>query len=361
MSRKQKTSHTTPVARYTNDESRWQAIVDRDANADGAFVFSVRTTGIYCRPNCAARRALRKNVAFHANWEAAERAGFRACKRCKPKGAALAENHSAAVAQACRLIEQSVELPSLEQLATAIGWSVFHFHRVFKQHTGLTPKAYAVANRSRRVREELMQNQNVTTAVYNAGFNSSSRFYESADAALGMTPTNFQRGGRGLAIKFAIGECNLGSILVAATDKGICAILLGDDAELLLRELEECFPNAELTGGDGKFDKLVAEVIGLVENPALGSELPLDIRGTAFQQRVWQALQQIPPGETVRYADIARQIGSPQSFRAVAQACGANKLAVAIPCHRVVRTDGNLSGYRWGIERKEQLLQREKA
>jgi AraC family transcriptional regulator of adaptative response/methylated-DNA-[protein]-cysteine methyltransferase len=345
---------------FDDDESRWQAVTVRDPAADGAFVYSVRTTGVYCRPTCASRLAKRENVRFYATCQEAEARGFRACKRCRPKGKSLAERQTAAVAQACRLIEQSEEIPNLDGLAEAVGMSPYHFHRVFKAHTGLTPRKYAAAHRSRRVRNELTECGTVTEAIYGAGFNSNSRFYESSGEVLGMTPTTFRAGGSGASIRFAIGESWLGPILVAASDKGVCAILLGADPDDLARELQDSFPNAEIIGSDADFERYVAMVVGFVENPSIGLDLPLDIRGTAFQQRVWEALRRIPAGSTASYAEIAQHIGEPQAVRAVAQACRANNLAVAIPCHRVIRTDGKLSGYRWGVERKDRLLRREK-
>jgi AraC family transcriptional regulator of adaptative response/methylated-DNA-[protein]-cysteine methyltransferase len=345
---------------FADDECRWQAVVDRDPAADGVFFKSVRTTGVYCRPTCAARLALRKNVRFHATCQDAEDAGFRPCKRCKPTGESLTARHASAVAQACRAIEEADDVPSLDELANSVDMSSYHFHRVFKAYTGLTPKGYAVAHRSRRVRRELARSTTVTSAIYGAGFNSNSRFYESSNELLGMTPKTFRSGGSGVVIRFAIGESWLGPILVAASDKGVCAILLGDDPAELAHDLQDRFPEAELIGGDADFERLVAKVVGFVEMPSIGLDLPLDIRGTAFQRRVWEALRKIPPGSTASYADIARRIGQPKSVRAVAQACGANALAVAIPCHRVVRTDGSLSGYRWGVERKARLLRRER-
>jgi AraC family transcriptional regulator of adaptative response/methylated-DNA-[protein]-cysteine methyltransferase len=249
----------------------------------------------------------------------------------------------------------------LEALATKLGMSAYHFHRLFKAETGLTPKAYADAFRARRLRRGLDSPSaaTITDAIYDAGFNANSRFYETADARLGMPASDYRAGGRNASIRFAIGQCSLGAILVAQSARGICAILLGDDPERLLRDLQDKFPQAQLIGGDRGFEKLVAQVVGFVEAPALGLNLPLDIRGTAFQERVWQALREIPPGATVSYADVAARIGSPKAVRAVAQACGANAIAVAIPCHRVVRKDGDLSGYRWGVERKRELLSRE--
>jgi AraC family transcriptional regulator of adaptative response/methylated-DNA-[protein]-cysteine methyltransferase len=305
--------------------------------------------------------ANRENVRFHLTCAQAERAGFRPCKRCRPNEASLGQRNAAAVAAACRLIEQAEETPSLDALAKRAGMSRFHFHRVFKQVTGVTPKSYADAHRAKRVRDELAGSGSVTAAIYNAGFNSSGRFYAASSDLLGMTPMAFRKGGSGAEIRFAVGECWLGSILVAATDKGVCAIMLGDDPDALARDLQDRFPNARLIGGDQEFERLVARVVGYVEAPGTGLDLPLDVRGTAFQQRVWQALRAIPPGSTATYTDIAKRIGRPKSVRAVARACATNAVAVAIPCHRVVRTDGSLSGYRWGVQRKRALLDREKA
>jgi len=347
--------HTT----CQTDDDRWQAVIDRDPAADGLFFYSVRTTGVFCRNVCPARLALRRNVRFHNTCSDAQAAGFRPCKRCRPTEETQSQRHAVAVARACRIIEAADQPPTLNELATEIGLSPHHFHRLFKSQTGVTPKAYAAAHRTARVRDELSQSATVTEAIYGAGFQSSSRFYESSSKTLGMTPKTFRSGGPGTTIRFAIGECWLGSILVAATGAGICAILLGDDPQGLARDLEDRFPSAELVGGDKRFERTVAQVVGFVANPSVGLDLPLDIRGTAFQQRVWNALQQIPAGTTVNYAEIARRIGEPKSTRAVARACAANALAVAIPCHRVVRTDGSLSGYRWGVERKSELLRRE--
>lgn len=343
-------------------DPRWTNVVNRDVAADGSFVYAVKTTGIYCRPSCPSRAAKPENVRFYASPAAAEAEGFRACRRCNPKGKSQAEFNAEMIAEACRLIEEADELPKLERLAAAIGVSPFHFHRQFKAATGLTPKAYAAAHRAKKVRAELAApTASVTDAIYSAGFNSGSRFYERANDMLGMTPSAFKQGGRNTIIRFAVGECSLGAILVARSDKGICAITLDDDPEALVRDLQDRFPKAELIGGDTEFEQLVAQVVGFIEAPRIGLDLPLDVRGTAFQERVWQALRRIPAGETASYADIAQRIGEPKAARAVAQACAANKIAVAIPCHRVVRHDGGLSGYRWGVERKRALLERESA
>ncbi|MFD2249569.1 AraC family transcriptional regulator of adaptative response/methylated-DNA-[protein]-cysteine methyltransferase [Pseudochelatococcus lubricantis] len=344
----------------TEQDPRWQAVVNRDASADGTFVYAVKTTGIYCRPSCPSRTAKPKNVSFYATSADAEAAGYRPCQRCNPNGPSLAEANAAVVAHACRLIEDAEELPKLDELAASVGMSRFYFHRQFKAITGLTPKAYGAAHRTKRMRAELDDTgTSVTSAIYGAGFNSNSRFYEKSNEVLGMTPTAYKNGGKDADIHFAIGECSLGAILVARSDKGVCAITLGDDPDALARDLQDRFPKANLIGGDAEFEQLVAQVVGFVEAPQLGLDLPLDVRGTAFQQRVWQALREIPVGETASYADIARRIGEPKAVRAVAQACGANKIAVAIPCHRVVRNDGALSGYRWGVERKRALLEKE--
>lgn len=339
----------------------WNAVRARDRDYDGKFYYSVATTGVYCRPSCPARLANRKNVAFHTSCADAERAGFRPCKRCKPTEPSLHERYAAKVADACRLIEDAEEPPKLDELARAIGLSTYHFHRIFKAIAGVTPKAYAVAHRQKRVRETLKRSRSVTEAIHEAGFNSSGRFYASSDDVLGMTPSDFRSGGTDADMRFAVGECSLGSILVAASDKGIAAILFGDDPETLVHDLEDRFPKANLIGGDRAFEDVMAKVVGLVEAPEVGLALPLDVRGTAFQHRVWRALREIPVGTTATYSEIAEKIGMPKAVRAVAAACAANKIAVAIPCHRVVRNDGSLSGYRWGVERKRKLLDREAA
>lgn len=346
--------------RLASADARWNAVVARDAAADGAFVYAVRTTGVYCRPSCAARRPNRGNVAFYADGEAARRAGFRPCQRCRPDTQAPAAQLAAMVAQACRAIENAESEPRLAALAEAAGMSRFHFHRVFKAATGVTPKAYAAARRADRLRDALTRGDSVTAAVYDAGFNSSGRFYAAAAPLLGMPAKSFRAGGRDAAIRFALGACALGAVLVAATERGVCAIALGDDPEELLRALQDRFPQAELIGGDRAFEQQVAAVVGFVEGHGPWPDLPLDIRGTAFQHRVWAALSGIPAGTTVSYSELARRIGSPTAVRAVAGACAANTLAVAIPCHRVVRNDGAISGYRWGIARKQALLARER-
>jgi AraC family transcriptional regulator, regulatory protein of adaptative response / methylated-DNA-[protein]-cysteine methyltransferase len=345
----------------TVNDPRWARVVARDRSADGEFWYSVATTGVYCRPSCPSRGANPRNVAFHSTLEAATATGFRACKRCNPDGVSQDAGNAVLVEKACRLIEQSDESLSLEKLADAVELSAGYFHRLFKATTGLTPKDYACAHRASRVREGLARGRSVTEAIYDAGFNSSSRFYEKSTGMLGMTPTRYREGGTNEEIRFAIGQSSLGAILVASSAKGVVAILIADDPDELARDLQDRFPKARLVGGDRDYEALVARVVGLVEAPTLGLDLPLDVRGTAFQQRVWQALQNIPLGKTASYADIAVQIGLPKAVRAVAGACAANNVAVAIPCHRVVRSDGSLSGYAWGVERKRRLLQAEAA
>lgn len=341
------------------DDARWRAVLARDPAQDGGFVYAVRTTGIYCRPSCPARRARRENVRFFDACPAAEAAGFRPCRRCTPNGPSLAERHATAVAHACRLIAASKTPLTTEQLARAVGMSPFAFHRHFKAVAGVTPAAWRAGLKAEKMRDALAASDRVTAAIYDAGFSSSSRFYEKSDAMLGMTPTAFREGGKDAHIRFCIARCALGALLVGASERGVCAISMGDDPEELIRTFQDRFPNARLVGDDPEFDACVAQAVTLVENPAAKVNLPLDVRGTAFQQRVWQALRAVPAGETATYAEIAHRIGQPGAARAVARACAANPLAVATPCHRIVRTDGAISGYRWGVARKQALLARE--
>ena len=351
----------SPALSFADDEARWAAVRGRDKRADGAFIFSVATTGVYCRPSCSARPARRENVSFYATPLAAEAAGFRPCKRCRPDLPPRAEREAALVAEACRTIEEAEEAPSLTELAHRAGLSAHHFHRLFKRVTGVTPKAYAAAHRQSLVQENLASGSRVTETIYASGFNSSGRFYEAVSGMLGMTPSAYRKGGEGEEIAHAIGRSSLGCVLVAATRRGICAILIGDDPAALRADLRSRFPNARLIEPAPGFAELVGEVVRFVDDPrhAEGLGLPLDIRGTTFQRRVWEALRAIPSGETASYAEIAERIGSPHAVRAVASACGANKIAIAIPCHRVIAADGGLAGYRWGVERKRRLLERE--
>lgn len=345
----------------TAEDPRWQQVLQRDRAADGQFWYAVSTTGIYCRPSCPSRHAKPEHVRLFDKVENARDAGYRPCKRCKPDDAPLWQRQLALIEQACRRIEEAETPPPLDSLAQEAGLSAWHFHRLFKEITGLTPRAYGRAGRAERLRSRLQSGRNVTEAMYDAGYQSSGRFYAEAESVLGMPARQYREGGKRSSIHFALAECSLGSVLVAQSPLGLCAISLGDDPALLLEELQARFPHAELIGADPGFESTVARVIGFIERPSLGLDLPLDIRGTAFQQQVWQALRRIPPGETISYAELARRIGKPAAVRAVGSACGANALAVVIPCHRVVRTDGDLSGYRWGLPRKRELLLRESA
>ena len=342
------------------DEARWAAVVTRDANHDGNFFYCVETTGVYCRPSCPSRPAKRGNVRFCATAAEAETQGFRPCRRCRPDAPSQQEQDAEKIARACRVIEAAEVPPTLTQLARTVGLSPYHFHRLFSKIAGVTPKAYAQAHRRARLRAELKDSRTVTEAIYESGYNSSARFYATAKETLGMTANAYRAGAPRETIRFAIGQSSLGAVLVAASAKGICAISLGDEPEELLRNLQDRFPRATLIGGDETFERYVAAAVGMVERPCSRFDLPLDMRGTAFQQRVWAALRKIPAGKTARYAEIARRIGAPKATRAVAQACAANPVSLAVPCHRVVRSDGALSGYHWGVERKRELLERER-
>jgi AraC family transcriptional regulator of adaptative response/methylated-DNA-[protein]-cysteine methyltransferase len=350
-----------PRTARATDDPRWARIATRDRTADGHLWYSVATTGVYCRPSCPSRAANPENVQIYDTLEAARASGFRPCRRCNPEGPSIDDANAAMVARACRLIESREEEPSLAELAQAVGRSPTYFHRLFKAITGLTPKDYAAAHRAAKVREGLETSRSVTEAIYDAGFNSSGRFYDKSTDMLGMTPTRYRSGGTNEEIRFAVGQSSLGAILVASSRKGVASILIGDDPDALVRNLQDRFPKARLVGGDRDYEALVARVVGLVEAPGLGLDLPLDVRGTAFQRRVWRVLRAIPAGQTLSYAELARRIGEPKAVRAVAGACAANHHAIAIPCHRVVRNDGSLSGYAWGVQRKRELLDREAA
>lgn len=356
----QTTDMTQANSRDIADDARWAAVVARDGRCDGGFFYCVTTTGVYCRPSCPSRPAKRANVRFCATAAEAEAAGFRPCQRCRPNAPPREAEDAAKVAGACRMIETAETAPTLAELARAAGLSPYHFHRLFSRIAGVTPKAYAQAHRRARLREQLKSSATVTEAIYDSGYNSSGRFYATAKEALGMTPGAYRKGGAREEIRFAIGQSSLGAVLVAASAKGVCAISLGDDPQGLLRDLQDRFPQATLIGADAAFERYVAAAVGLVEKPRAPFDLPLDMRGTAFQQRVWAALRQIPAGETTSYAEIARRIGAPKAVRAVAGACAANPVSLAVPCHRVLRSDGALSGYYWGVERKRALLEREK-
>lgn len=357
------TAETLDGTDFATDERRWAALAARDRRAADAFRYGVLTTGVYCRPTCASRRPNRDNVRFFADGAAAERAGFRACKRCRPGDRSPAgPRHADAIARACDLIDAAEETPRLKDLAAVAGLSPFHFHRVFAAAVGVTPKEYAAARRMRRLQAGLRDAGSIAEAIYGAGFGSGSRVYEDADELLGMAPSAFRRGGAGEAIGHAAVPTDLGWLLVAATAKGICAIEFGDGPEALALRLRERFPAAALRPADAVFQATVARVAAFVGAPGRADlDLPLDVRGTAFQRRVWAALREIPPGATTSYAAVAARIGRPRAARAVARACAANGIAVAIPCHRVVRGDGDPGGYRWGPERQRSLLEREAA
>ena len=346
---------------FDSDDTKLAALRRRDPAADGAFVYSVVTTGVYCRPSCAARPALRENIGFHVDCPAAERAGYRPCRRCRPNEPPRAEREAALVAEACRTIDTAEETPQLATLAAAANISPHHFHRMFRRIAGITPKAYGDARRQARVQTGLANGAGVTEAIYDAGFNSSGRFYAASDAMLGMTASSYRAGGAGESIRHAIGHSTLGLVLVALSARGVCAILLGDDPPALEADLHARFPQATLHDGGPPLAGLVAQTVALVDNPRDGAALPLDIRGTAFQRRVWEALQAIPPGETRTYTQVAAGLGAPKAVRAVAGACAANRLAVAVPCHRVIASTGALAGYRWGVQRKRALLAKEQA
>lgn len=345
---------------FLSDEGRWQALVQRDPHACGEFVYGVLTTGVYCRPTCASRLPNRENVRFFDTGKEAEQAGFRPCKRCRPQAADWTQPQIHTALKACKMIDEADTPPSLKELARACGLSPFHFQRLFKKILGVTPKQYAVERRESLLRKHLKEDSTITEAMYHAGFGSSSRFYEKATATLGMKPSLYKNGAQDVRIRFAIVPCFLGLVLVAATAQGICAIDFGSTAEALKADLRRRFPKAEFQAPDPVFTAMIARILTFLEDPhRMRLDLPLDVRGTAFQRRVWLALQEIPPGDTVSYRDIASRIGKPAAARAVARACAANPMAVAIPCHRVVRGNGQLGGYRWGLERKRALLERE--
>ena len=345
---------------YSTEQARWEALVRRDRRADGAYVYGVVTTGVYCRPACTSRQPNRENVRFFDTAEEAEEVGFRPCKRCNPRSPAANETHAEAIARVCELIDESEEPPTLAELASAVNLSPSYLHRLFKNAVGVTPKQYAMEKRLGDVRERLQTDDaTVTEAIYEAGFGSSSRFYEDITGKLGMRPSEYRDGGQGMRIHSAVARGYLGWVQVAATARGICAIDLADSPDDLRERLRARFPKAGLVENDPGFQVLLSQVLSFLESPQAGLDLPLDVQGTAFQRRVWMALRQIPPGSTVSYGEIAARIGSPKAARAVAQACASNPIAVAIPCHRVVRSDGGLGGYRWGPERKSKLQEQE--
>jgi AraC family transcriptional regulator of adaptative response/methylated-DNA-[protein]-cysteine methyltransferase len=341
-------------------EPRWQALLSRDAGQDGRFFFAVKTTGIYCRPTCPSRRPNRANVLFFETPAQAEQAGYRPCKRCHPNGESIDARQTRAVQKACRLIEESDAIPGLAALAAAVGMSQSHFHRQFKRLLGVTPRQYAAGKRVKRLQEELQAGRPIADAIYESGYGSGSRVYEKSTATLGMTPADYRDAGKDQVVAYTLEKTELGWLLVAATNKGICSIEFGNDKQQLRANLERRFAAAHIDPTNQKLRGWVKEIVSFIRTPVHGLHLPLDIQGTAFQQRVWKALQQVPPGRTVSYAQLADAIGQPRAHRAVARACATNQLALAVPCHRVVRKDGQLGGYRWGVDRKRRLLAREK-
>lgn len=343
------------------DRMRWEALTSRDRTKDGLFVYAVVTTRIYCRPGCGSRTPHQANVRFFSDGDEARRGGFRPCNRCLPDETPAWASRAVSVSQMCRLIEESSRTPTLSQLAQSVGYSPFHSHRMFLEITGVTPRAYAVTVRTAILKTSLGAKKKVSDAIHGDRTISAAQFYDDMSREFGMPPATFVKGGKGMTIQFATASSNLGCVLVGATDRGVCAVLLGDDPRALVHDLSHRFPAATVTEAGAELATTIAQVVGLIHEPASATTLPLDIRGTAFQCKVWNALRQVPPGETVAYSQIADRIGMSSAARAVANACGANPISVAVPCHRAVRSDGSLGGYRWGLERKKSLLNRERA
>ncbi len=348
--------------RFLHGSERWQAVERRDCAADGWFYYAVVTTGVYCRPSCPARRPLRANVEFFASSRSAEGAGYRPCRRCRPETMRALPEAGGWVVALCRFIEEASEPPTLAQLAAHVDRSPYHVQREFKRVVGVSPRSYAVAQRAERLQRELNQRRPVAAAGYSAGYGSSGGLYASTDRDLGMTPSAFRARGKGQDIAYGTASCSLGSLLVAATERGVCAIVLGETSGDVVQQLHERFREAKSLQRSDSLASLLKRVCAFVEAPRTAAplhDLPLDVRGTAFQRRVWHALREIPVGSTLSYAQLARQLGVEDGARAVASACAANPVALAIPCHRVVRGDGGLAGYRWGAARKRRLLERE--
>lgn len=348
-------------AQAAEENSAWQAVLERDCRYDGLFVYAVRSTGVYCRPSCPSRRPRPEMVEFFDQPKAAENAGYRSCQRCRPAENGAHSRLPAAITKVCRFLDQvTEEVPKLEQMAELVRMSPFHLQRSFKQTLGVSPREYAELRRFLRLRTHLRKGDDVTTAMYEAGFNSPSRLYERSTSALGMTPSVYKAGGEGMKISFTIADTSLGRVLVAQTDKGVCSVRIGDSEEALEAGLRDEFANAEISRQDGKLGRVVQQVVNAAEGRGISTDIPLDIRHTAFQGKVWQALRNIRLGETRSYAEVAKAVGDPKAVRAVARACATNPVALVIPCHRVVRSDGDISGYRWGVERKKKLLENEK-
>ncbi|MDR5778032.1 bifunctional DNA-binding transcriptional regulator/O6-methylguanine-DNA methyltransferase Ada [Caballeronia sp. LZ065] len=349
-------TETVPV--FSSDDSRWQAVVQRDAHADGAFFFAVRTTGVFCRPSCASRAPRRENVEFFATTDAAETAGYRACKRCQPT---RLPRDLAIVERACKVLDaHSQQRMTLAQLSDEVHVSPFHLQRLFSRIVGISPRQYQAAQRAGVLRDALQRGRDVTRATHDAGFGSPSRMYDAVPAELGMTPSAYKRQGAGLTVHYTTADTPLGIVIVAATDKGVCKIAFGDDAATLVEQLATDFSQAERLEDAARLEPFVAQIRAYLHGTRERFDLPLDIGATAFQRRVWDALRHIPYGQTRSYSDIAETLGSPRAVRAVANACASNPVALAIPCHRVIGKDGAIAGYRWGASRKETLLHTER-
>ncbi|MBN3873329.1 bifunctional DNA-binding transcriptional regulator/O6-methylguanine-DNA methyltransferase Ada [Nostoc sp. JL33] len=342
------------------EETLWEAVLNRDPAFEGKLFYGVRSTGVYCRPICPSRRPNRHQVCFFQSAQEAESAGFRHCKRCQPQSETVPNPAKAKVLAACRYIEaESDRIPTLAELSSQVGMSPSYLQRIFKQIIGVSPFQYADALRSQRLKQRLQSGEEIAHAVYDTGYGSSSRLYEKAPKQLGMTPKTYQQAGKRISIVYAIAPCPLGYLLVATTEKGICAVKLGDEADKLEHIFNQEFNQADIVRDDHTHKEWIQAILNFIAGDETHLDLPLDIRGTAFQKQVWEALQKIPYGQTRTYADIARNIAKPQAVRAVGNACGANPIALIVPCHRVLRTDGSLGGYHWGIERKQKLLVQE--
>ncbi len=346
-------------ALFNTDDDRWNAVRENRSDADGLFYYAVITTGIYCRPSCRSKLPNRDNVEYFATCDDALAAGYRACKRCKPTTISKAREIEQIIIHACRIIEESETSIKLDDLATQVNLSPYHFHRLFKRTVGITPKQYASRHQSRRFQTNLMTSPSVTDAIFSSGYGSSGSAYDKTRDQLAMRPKAYRKGAAGVSITYGIAQCFLGWVIIAATDRGICAIEFGDDPEALPGQVQSRFPNAQLNKADVGFKTLIQEVVDFIESPKDSFRVPVDIQGTAFQQQVWEVLRQIRPGQTMSYTDVAERLGKPNAVRAVASACAANKLAVVVPCHRVISKAGKAGGYRWGAERKEKLLESE--
>lgn len=346
-------------AQFKTDDARWNAVGENNSSADGTFYYAVITTGVYCRPSCKSKLPNRDNVEYFTTCNDAETAGYRACKRCRPTTTSKVEEIEQKIIQSCRTIEERETSIKLDELATQVNLSPYHFHRLFKKIVGVTPKQYATRHQSQRFHKRLKSSSSVTDAIYSAGYGSSGSAYDKKRDQLAMKPTVYRKGAEGVTITYGLAQCFLGWVIVAATDRGICAIEFGDDSETLPEQVQARFPNAQLSKADVGFKTLIKEVVDFIESPKDTFRIPVDIQGTAFQQQVWEVLRQIKPGQTMSYTDVAKRMGKPNAVRAVASACASNKLAVLIPCHRVVSKTGKTGGYRWGPERKQKLLESE--